>query len=185
MAPALPSDPLRVYVEAAQEGDDAALGHVVRATQPAIWRLCASLGSSDSVEDLVQETYLRAVKAIPTFRGETPVQVWLLSIARRVCADDVRRRRRVRRLVDRLVVHTASDADVTADSERHQLDRQHVEALLTDLDHDRREAFVLTQVVGLSYQEASDVIGCPVGTVRSRVARARADLVESLRRATA
>ena len=102
MSPALPTDPLRVYVEAAQEGDDIALGHVVRATQPAVWRLCSSLGTPGSVEDLVQETYLRAMRSLPAFRGETPVQVWLLSIARRVCADDIRKRQRVRRLVDRL-----------------------------------------------------------------------------------
>ena len=52
-----------------------------------------------------------------------------------------------------------------------------LEALLDALDADRREAFVLTQLVGLSYAEAADVAGCPVGTIRSRVARARDDLV--------
>jgi len=51
--------------------------------------------------------------------------------------------------------------------------------MLDRLDHERREAFVLTQLVGLSYAEAADVCGCPVGTVRSRVARARADLVDA------
>ena len=52
--------------------------------------------------------------------------------------------------------------------------------LLQRLDGDRREAFVLTQLIGLSYADAADVAGCPMGTVRSRVARARADLVEAL-----
>ena len=56
--------------------------------------------------------------------------------------------------------------------------------LLTRLDPDRREAFVLTQIVGLPYAEAAEVAGCPVGTIRSRVARARADLVASLSRVT-
>ena len=56
--------------------------------------------------------------------------------------------------------------------------------LLSRLDPDRREAFVLTQLLGLPYAEAADVAGCPVGTIRSRVARARADLVESLARVT-
>lgn len=51
--------------------------------------------------------------------------------------------------------------------------------LLDRLDPDRREAFVLTQLLGLSYAEAAEVAGCPVGTIRSRVARARADLVDS------
>ena len=53
-------------------------------------------------------------------------------------------------------------------------------ALLAELDPDRREAFVLTQVVGLSYAEAAEVCGCPVGTIRSRVARARDHLVAAL-----
>ena len=52
--------------------------------------------------------------------------------------------------------------------------------LLARLDGDRREAFVLTQLLGLPYAEAAEVAGCPVGTIRSRVARARADLVDSL-----
>jgi len=56
-----------------------------------------------------------------------------------------------------------------------------VAALLDAIDPDRREAFVLTQVVGLSYEEAAASLGCPVGTVRSRVSRARADLVRSVR----
>jgi RNA polymerase sigma-70 factor (ECF subfamily) len=55
-----------------------------------------------------------------------------------------------------------------------------VEALLAGLDPERRQAFVLTQVIGLSYAEAADVCDCPVGTIRSRVARARADLVARL-----
>jgi RNA polymerase sigma-70 factor (ECF subfamily) len=53
-------------------------------------------------------------------------------------------------------------------------------ALVAALERERREAFVLTQVLGLSYAEAADVCACPVGTIRSRVARARADLVDAL-----
>jgi RNA polymerase sigma-70 factor (ECF subfamily) len=53
-------------------------------------------------------------------------------------------------------------------------------SLVASLEPERREAFVLTQVVGLSYAEAADVCSCPVGTIRSRVARARADLVDAL-----
>jgi RNA polymerase sigma-70 factor (ECF subfamily) len=161
------ADPLKAYVAAAREGDDVALACLVRATQPAVWRLCTALGSAGVEEDLVQETYLRAVTSLASFRGETPVQVWLLSIARRVCADDVRRRQRTRRLMDRLQRYAHDDAAI---------DHESIDDLLDGLDPDRREAFVLTQVLGLSYLEASQVMACPVGTVRSRVARARADL---------
>lgn len=167
------TDPLQRHVAAALEGDNVAIAHIVRATQPAVWRLCSALGSSGVEEDLVQETYLRAVKSMHTFRGEVPVQSWLLSIARRVCADDVRRRQRARRLAGRLE-QAAQVVDVV------ELDDRSVDDLLDGLAPERREAFVLTQVMGLSYDEAAEVMGCPIGTVRSRVARARADLMVSV-----
>jgi RNA polymerase sigma-70 factor (ECF subfamily) len=165
-------DPLLPLLEAAREGDDVAMRELVRRTQPAVWRLCAALGSTGEEDDLVQETYLRALRGIAGFRGDSPVQPWLLSIARRVCADHVRRRVRQRRLLDR-IGQGASIGDAPPPDGSAQL--------LAALSDDRREAFVLTQVVGLSYENAAVVIGCPVGTIRSRVARARSDLLAALR----
>jgi RNA polymerase sigma-70 factor, ECF subfamily len=169
-------DSLQRCVDAAVEGDDVALAALVRATQPAVWRLCNALGSPGTVDDLVQETYLRALKGLAGYRRETPVQVWLISIARRVCADDVRRRQRTRRLVDRLGQHALRGAEPAPES---------LDDLLDALDPDRREAFLLTQMLGLSYAEAAAVMDCPVGTVRSRVARARADLALAVERSLA
>lgn len=173
----LADDPLRRYAAAAIEGDNVAVAELVRLTQPAVWQLCTALGSAGEVEDLVQETYLRALKALPRFRGEAPVRLWLLSIARRTCADHVRRRQRRRRLIER----------VTANASRDELThaQEATSELLAALDPPRREAFVLTQVVGLSYDEAAVVAGCPIGTIRSRVARARADLQDAVRSAEA
>jgi RNA polymerase sigma-70 factor (ECF subfamily) len=163
----LDDDPLARLATAAREGDDVAVAELVRHTQPAVWQLCTALGSTGETEDLVQETYLRALKALPRFRGDAPVRLWLLSIARRTCADHVRRRQRRRRLMDRVVNDTVADS-VSAPEVNDDL--------LGALDPDRRVAFVLTQLVGLSYDEAAVVAGCPIGTIRSRVARARADL---------
>lgn len=173
---AVTPDPLRRLLEAAVEGDDAAFGELVRQAQPAVWQLCQALGSPGEVEDLVQETFLRAVRAAPAYRGDAPVRLWLLSIGRRVCADDVRRRTKQRDLVRRLSML------------RHEADVAHagdMDDLLRGLDEDRRAAFVLTQLLGLGYQEAATVLGCPIGTVRSRVARARASLLEAVRQADA
>jgi len=164
------------YAAAAVEGDDVAVAQLVRLTQPAVWQLCTALGSVGETEDLVQETYLRALKALPNFRGEAPVKLWLLSIARRTCADHVRRRQRRRRLMQRLA-HEATPAQAPAP--------QITADLIAALDPDRRDAFVLTQLVGLSYDEAAVVAGCPIGTIRSRVARARADLQDAVRRTEA
>ena len=87
-------DPLQPYLAAALEGDGVAVGELVRLTQPAVWQVCRALGSPGEEEDLVQETYLRALSSLARSRGDAPVRVWLLSIARRVCADHVRRRQR-------------------------------------------------------------------------------------------
>jgi RNA polymerase sigma-70 factor (ECF subfamily) len=169
-------DPLRPYLDAALEGDDVAVSALVRLTQPDVWKVCAALGSRGEVEDLAQETYVRALGAMPRYRGEAPVRVWLLSIARRVCADHVRRRQRRRRLDERLTRHSTIG---------HVAGPEVADDLLGVLSPERHEAFVLTQLVGLSYDEAAAVVGCPVGTIRSRVARARDDLTMALSRAEA
>ncbi len=149
----------------ARHGDAASAGAFVRATQTDVWRLCAHLSSRDSADDLTQETYARAFASLHRFAGRSSARTWLLSIARRVCADAVRAAVRSRSAPPDLRGAPDPAESVT------------LRALLDALDGDRREAFVLTQLVGLSYAEAADVCGCPVGTIRSRVARARADLV--------
>jgi RNA polymerase sigma-70 factor, ECF subfamily len=159
-------------------GDPLAAAALVRATQSDVWRLCAALGDRETADDLTQETYLRAFAALHRFEGRSSVRTWLLSIARRVCADAVRSRRRrrlslVREERDLETLAPAAAGDPVAEGAA-------VADLLARLDADRREAFVLTQLLGLSYAEAAEVAGCPVGTIRSRVARARADLVDSL-----
>jgi len=166
------NDRLGALVDAAREGDDVAVRELVRCTQPAIWRLCNVLGSPGEEDDLVQDTYLRAFRSLETYRGEAPITAWLLSIARRVCADHVRSRVRQRRIVGALV-DTADDQLVPAPGNPTW-------ELLDAIGPDRREAFVLTQVAGLSYDEAAVVLDCPVGTIRSRVARARNDLVHEV-----
>lgn len=171
------TDPLRPLLEAAREGDDVALAELVRRTQPTLWRLCVALGSGGDVEDLVQEVYLRAVRSLDSYRGEAPVRAWLASIARHTCADEVRKRQRQRRLQERL--------QSAAAVERTWTDDPTVAELLDHLDPERREPFVLTQVLGMSYEEAAATLDCPIGTVRSRVARARAELATMVRHAQA
>jgi RNA polymerase sigma-70 factor, ECF subfamily len=165
-------DPLAAYAAAAAQGDNVAVAELVRRTQRAVWQVCTVLGSTGETEDLVQETYLRALRALPRFRGDAPVRLWLLSIARRTCADHVRRRQRHRRLVDRLTSEAVAAATETPDRSASSA----LAELLASLGPDRYEAFALTQLAGLSYEEAAAAVGCPIGTIRSRVARARADL---------
>ncbi|HEX2575109.1 MAG TPA: sigma-70 family RNA polymerase sigma factor, partial [Aquihabitans sp.] len=135
--------------------------------------LAAHLVDRGAADDLTQEVYERAIKGLASFRGESSARTWLLAIARRTCIDTIRRRTRTRVRDGRL-------RDLAVDRSLDRADhRVELEDLLAGLDPDRRSAFVLTQLLGYSYAEAADVCGCPVGTIRSRVARARGDLADA------
>jgi RNA polymerase sigma-70 factor (ECF subfamily) len=165
-------DEVTGFALAAAAGDRAALQRFVRATQAQVWRFCAHLGDSGNADDLTQEVYLRAIKALPRFRGDASARTWLLAIARRTVADHIRTQQR-RRASTRTITPVAS---VVSDPDEHVV----LQAVIAQLPEDRRAAFVLTQVLGLSYAEAAEVCRCPIGTIRSRVARARAELVAAI-----
>jgi RNA polymerase sigma-70 factor, ECF subfamily len=151
---------------AARDGDRVALAAFVRAAQPDVWRYVAHLASAAEADDLTQETLLRVLRALPSFRSESSARTWLLAIARRTVADHVRKAQRRRRLRPPRPDPVPS-TDGLVD----------LHLLLHALPPDRRDAFVLTQVLGLPYAEAAAVCACPVGTIRSRVARARDELI--------
>ena len=167
-------DDLTRLALAAASGDRAAFASFVRRTQPDVWRLCKHLVDPDAVDDVTQDTYLRAARALRSFRADGSARSWLLAIARRAAADEVRRRRRRRALHERLATAPV-DPSIPAPSGEVEL-----RELLAGLPEDRRTAFVLTQVLGLSYEAAAEVCDCPVGTIRSRVARARHALLDDL-----
>lgn len=174
------TDDLTRLLLAARDGDRLALAGAIRASQAEVWRLALHLVGADEADDATQDTYVRAWRSLPRFRGDSSGRTWLLAIARRACVDAVRRKVRERRLTGRLRAEAAGRAGTAGIDPTlvHGLDE-----LVEVLDSERREAFVLTQVVGCSYSEAAAVCGVPVGTIRSRVARARADLVEAVRAA--
>jgi RNA polymerase sigma-70 factor (ECF subfamily) len=164
---------------AARRGDRAALERFIRATQQDLWRYIAHLADAELAEDLAQETYLRALRALARFEGRSSARTWLLSIARRVVVDHIRSvQARPRRA-------NLPDWQTAAEQARPQSTRFEdgvaITELIKTLDDDRREAFVLTQTLGLSYAEAAKVCDCPIGTIRSRVARARDDLITAIR----
>ncbi len=175
-------DLTRLFV-AARDGDRTALLRAVRESQADVWRLAAHLVGPDDADDVTQDTFVRAWRALPAFRADSSARTWLLAIARRACTDAVRRRIRQRRLASRAF----EEASVSASSRAadHPTGVRDLLALVDTLEVKRRTAFVLTQIVGCSYEEAAAVCGVPVGTIRSRVARAREDLVALLRAAEA
>lgn len=160
----------------AQRGDQGALERFVTATQHDVLSLCRYLGDRDNAEDLAQEAYERAFASLHRFRATGPARHWLLTITRRTCADATRRRSRRRRTEQRVVAlaHDLGDGFTPVG------DAVSIDELLYQLDDDRRAAFVLTQLTGLRYEEAADILGVPIGTIRSRVARARDQLLQAV-----
>lgn len=162
-------DPLTRLLLDARDGDRLALSTVIRHTQPEVWRFCAHLTSIDDADDVTQDVYLRAFRSLPRFRGDASARTWLLAIARNACADRVRALQRRRGHV----AFGVEPPEVAFTDGRSA----EVDDLLRCVEADRRAAFVLTQLLGLSYAEAADACEVPIGTIRSRVARAREDLL--------
>lgn len=164
---------------AAGRGDRAAANAFIRATQRDVWRFLVYLVGRGEAEDLTQETFVRAFTGMHRFTGRGNAKTWLLSIARRVVVDHFRAASARPKI--------ASDHDWQTAAEQARTpnlpgidDTVSLGIAVRALTDDRRDAFVLTQILGLGYAEAAQVCGCPVGTIRSRVARARRDLVELL-----
>jgi RNA polymerase sigma-70 factor (ECF subfamily) len=141
------------------------------------------LRNSADAEDAAQECYLRAFRHYETFRGG-PIKPWLLAILRNVCRAEYARRGTLANLVtDNLDEAEQSaeglwnEAQQSPETETlHRLDGETMQRLITQLPDAFREALVLREINDLSYREIADVTGVPVGTVMSRLARARAQL---------
>ncbi|GGX84349.1 sigma-70 family RNA polymerase sigma factor [Streptomyces minutiscleroticus] len=173
-------EPATAWALAARSGDADAVERFVRALHRDVLRYVAHLcADPQAVDDLAQDTFLRALGSLHRFEGRSSARAWLLSIARRAVIDGYRYAATRPRLSDtadwQVAVELAQPRDLPGfDDGVALLD------LLASLPDERREAFVLTQLLGLPYAEAAEVSDCPVGTVRSRVARARATLAELL-----
>jgi RNA polymerase sigma-70 factor (ECF subfamily) len=156
-------------------GDARAVELFVEATYQDVWRFCCHLQDGSRADDLTQETFIRALGSLSRFAGRSSARTWLLSIARRTVVDHIR-------YETSRPPAAHHDHDETHPVELHHRQSRHEEQvewamLIDDLEPERREAFLLTQLLGLSYADAAEVCGCPIGTIRSRVARARDDLL--------
>lgn len=171
-------DELTELAMRARRGDSATIAAFIRATQREVWSLCAYLVDENTADDLTQETYLRVFRALPSFRRESSARTWLLSIARRTCMDELRGR--IRRRRRETLVAQVSDSAHQHPNRAGAEDQIEIRELLARLPDERRTAFVLTQILGLSYADAGRICHCPEGTIGSRVVRARDQLIHTL-----
>ena len=156
-------------IRSAAAGDEAAFTTLMRSAQPHVWRFLRHLlGDDELAADVTQETFVRVHGALGRFRHQARFSTWLFRIARNAAVDEQRRGARRDRMQSAIArPRPAVDASLGAE----------VRAALASLSPRLREAFVLVEVFGQPYQEAADVLSVPVGTVKSRVFRARLELV--------
>jgi len=175
----------RELVERVRNGDDHAFELLVLAYQERIFRLVRRLlRDRDQVQDLAQEIFLRAYRSLEGFRGQSTFYTWLYKIALNTCRNYYRS---MGRRPEGSVVESESILD-NIESNRVNPEKEAfrtefwdtVKGSLHELPPEQREAIVLCDLEGLSYEEMSNVIGIPVGTVRSRVFRGRRALQQRL-----
>jgi RNA polymerase sigma-70 factor (ECF subfamily) len=159
----------------ARHGEPGALEAFIEAGYEQVRRLCAGLVDDQSAADLTQETFVRAVSGLRRYRADAPALTWLLAVARHTCMDELRTRTAQRRRDGQ--ISAQRDSTSTSPDPASEVGMRD---LIGRLDPDRRAAFVLTQLLGIPYDQAARVCGCPAGTIRSRVARARGDLISML-----
>jgi RNA polymerase sigma-70 factor (ECF subfamily) len=182
-----------LLVERAQAGDMHAFELLVLKYRRRIQRVIARLvRDADLVEDIAQETFLRAYRALPQFRGESQFYTWLYRIAINTAKKMLLQRQHEPAAPPPAVAEEAGEETFAAESEPMAEDTpetlyaarelaQAVEQALADLPEDWRQAVTLREIDGLSYEDIAARMGSPIGTVRSRIFRAREAIAQRIR----
>ena len=164
-------DPDPRTVQRARRGDLLAFEDLVRLYQADAFRFAWHLTRDRPLaEDVTQEAFLRAFRFLRGFRGDRKFGSWLFSIVRNCAMDALRRRDRARPWDEETIPRAVADATARAE----------LEVALRSISTEHRETFLLVEVFGLSYQETADVLGLAVGTVKSRMFRARQALSKAI-----
>ncbi len=169
-------------VTAAQSGDRGALDQLLRRHYDRVHSVCRRItGSASDADDACQEALIKIVRNLPRFDGRSSFGTWAYRIATNASLDELRKRQRrpSLQIVDdrsgELIDHAATGRTDRVD------DQLAIDTALDGLSEDFRVVVVLRDVIDLDYQEISEILDIPLGTVKSRIARARAQLAESLR----
>lgn len=178
-------------VERAQRGDKQAFGLLVEKYQRKLARLLSRfIRDPAEVEDVTQEAFVKAYRALPSFRGDSAFYTWLYRIGINTAKNYLvaqGRRAPTTTALDNEEVESSEDGEglweVTT-PENELMSKQIVQTVnstLQSLPDELRRAITLREIEGLSYEEIANIMDCPIGTVRSRIFRAREVIAEKLR----
>jgi len=173
-------DPLRALALAARDGEQRAFSQLYERTRELAWRvLYRVVGPSPDLEDLLQESYLQLMKALRGYRGDSRVTTFLHRVCVNVGLMHLRGKRRRKEDPTDEVPEDATDE--RHDPERAAQVRQAatlVQRALSTLSEEKAAVFVYHELLGMKPEEISELVDCPVTTVRSRLNRARQDFTE-------
>lgn len=195
MSDSPPTDSDLALVQRVQRGDVRAFDLLVIKYQRRVERLIGRfVRDTDLVQDLAQEAFIRAYRALPQFRGESAFYTWLYRIAVNTAKKQLMVLGRDPVITESALAERREQEDETSAPQLEQRDDETPEAVLAGkevarvvneavqaLSQDLRQALVLREIEGLSYEEIAQVMNCPVGTVRSRIFRAREAIAQRLR----
>src|SRR2546429_3489358 len=169
--------------ERLRRGDPRAFEDLVIAYQHRVFGVALRmLRNRSEAEEIAQEVFLRVHRAVEDFRGEAKLSTWLYAITSRLCLNRLASgERRMAREGEESLERLRGDADPAAHVERVELEAA-LQRAITELPEERRIVVVLRDFEGLSYEEIAAALDLPLGTVRSRLHRARTDLKEKLAR---
>jgi RNA polymerase sigma-70 factor (ECF subfamily) len=188
------SDADALLVERVKRGDKRAFEMLVVKYQRRIERLIGRMvRDTDLVQDIAQESFIRAYRAMPQFRGDSAFYTWLYRIAVNTAKKALGELKRDL-LVSESSLHSGDEGEEPSRAENVLTDGETPEAILASkeiaaavnaaieaLSEDLRQAVTLREIEGLSYEEIAEVMNCPIGTVRSRIFRAREAIALRLR----
>lgn len=181
----------QALVERAQHGDKHAFELLVVKYQRKLARLLSRfIRNSTEVEDVTQEAFIKAYRALPSFRGESAFYTWLYRIGINTAKNYLVAQGRRAPTVTEFNIEDAENFEEGGElrdihtPENELMTKQIAQAVnetVENLPEDLRTAITLREIEGLSYEDIADIMNCPIGTVRSRIFRAREAIAERLR----
>ncbi|MDO7788509.1 sigma-70 family RNA polymerase sigma factor [Desulforamulus aquiferis] len=178
----------QLLVERSKKGDRAAFEHLVQLYENKVYTIAYRLmGNHADAADLAQDSFIKIYQALPNFRGDASFSTWIYHITVNVCRDELRKRqRRPTVSLDEPANDNGSTYEVrsTAPGPEEELDRNETQAMvqrcLNSLSDDYRTVLVMREIKEMSYEEIAEALGCSLGTVKSRLSRARQALKEKI-----